>query len=131
GLAGVERIQAEMKQILAAEGYATDDFGATMQALNKEPRFLYPDTDEGRAQILKDYQTIIDEIDTGMSEFFSVRPKAKVVVERVPSFKEKTAPGAYYNAPPFDGSQPGKFYANLRAVEEIPKFSMRTLAYHE
>src|SRR5690606_13289136 len=62
GLAGVERIQAEMKQILAAEGYATDDFGATMQALNKEPRFLYPDTDEGRAQILKDYQTIIDEI---------------------------------------------------------------------
>ena len=46
-------------------------------------------------------------------------------------FREKTAPGAYYNAPAFDGSRPGIFYANLRNVAEIQKFGMRTLAYHE
>ena len=40
-----------------------DNFGATMQALNKEPRFLYEDSDAGREQILADYQKIIDEID--------------------------------------------------------------------
>ncbi|MCX5738238.1 MAG: DUF885 domain-containing protein, partial [Proteobacteria bacterium] len=33
--------------------------------------------------------------------------------------------------PPLDGSKPGIFYANLRSVREIPKFGMRTLAYHE
>ncbi len=131
GLSEVARIQGEMKQILRAQGYDVSDFGATMQALNKEPRFLYPDTDAGREQILADYQKILDEIDAGMDEFFSLRPKTGVAVERVPEFKQATAPGAYYNPAPLDGSKPGIFYANLRSVEEIPKFGMRTLAYHE
>jgi uncharacterized protein (DUF885 family) len=30
-----------------------------------------------------------------------------------------------------DGSRPGVFYANLRNVAEMPRFTMRTLAYHE
>ncbi|MCA9717501.1 MAG: DUF885 domain-containing protein [Myxococcales bacterium] len=131
GRSEVSRIQGEMKEILTAQGYDVTDFGGAMQALNKEPRFLYPDTDEGRAKILADYQAILDEIDAGMDEFFSLRPRVGVSVERVPEFKQATAPGAYYNPAPLDGSKPGIFYANLRSVEEIPKFGMRTLAYHE
>ncbi|MDX1501263.1 MAG: DUF885 domain-containing protein [Thermoanaerobaculia bacterium] len=131
GLAEVEAIHAEMREILEAEGYPTEDLGATMQALNEEERFLYPDTDEGRRQILADYQAIIDEVAQGLAPMFNVVPEAEVAVERVPEFKQATAPGAYYQSPPFDGSKPGIFYANLRDVKEIPKFGMRTLAYHE
>jgi len=131
GLQEVQRLQIEMKEILRAEGYSTDDFAATMQALNKEPRFLYPDTDEGRKSMLRDYQAIIDEIDADMDSLFSLRPEATVEVQRIPEFKEETSPGAYYNMPAFDGSRPGIFYANLRSVEEVPRFGMRTLAYHE
>ena len=131
GLEQVALIQGEMIEILKAEGYEVANFGETMQALNAEPRFLYPDNDEGRAQILADYQAIIDDIDANMDAFFARKPKAQVAVERVPEFKQETAPGAYYNPPPFDGSKPGTFFANLRSVEEIPKFGMRTLAYHE
>jgi uncharacterized protein (DUF885 family) len=54
-----------------------------------------------------------------------------VKVERVPEFKQAKAPGAYYESPPMDLSEPGTFYVNLRDVKEIPKFGMRTLAYHE
>jgi uncharacterized protein (DUF885 family) len=54
-----------------------------------------------------------------------------VIVVRVPPFAEKTAPGAYYNPPPMDGSQPGKFFANLGNIGETHKYSMRTDAYHE
>lgn len=131
GLAEVDRIQREMKAILEAEGYPTDDLAATMNALNEEERFLYPDTDAGREQILADYQAVIDEIDAGLDGLFDVRPTVGVEVHRVPEFRQETAPGAYYNTPPFDGSKPGIFYANLRDVKEIPKFGMRTLAYHE
>jgi len=131
GLAEVDRIQAEMREILGAEGHPTDDLGATLQALNREERFLYPDSDEGRQRILAEYQAIIDEIDAGIEDLFNVRPEVGVRVERVPEFREATAPGAYYDAPPFDGSKPGTFYVNLRSVEEIPRFGMRTLAYHE
>ncbi len=131
GLGEVERIQSEMRAILVAEGYAADDLAAAMSALNVEERFLYPDTDEGRQQILADYQAIIDEIDAGLDPFFDVRPESGVRVERVPEFRQATAPGAYYEPPAFDGSRPGTFYVNLRSVKEIPRFGMRTLAYHE
>lgn len=131
GLREVERLQAEMKAILRDEGYEPTDFGATMAALGREPRFLYPDTDEGRAQILADYQAILDEIDAGIDHIFSTRPAVGVEVRRVPVFKEATSAGAYYDVPPLDGSAPGVFYANLRNVEEIPRFGMRTLAFHE
>jgi uncharacterized protein (DUF885 family) len=131
GLDQVASITAEMRAILDAQGHRGGSVGEWMQKLNEDPRFLYPDTDEARAQILKDYQAIIDEVDAGMDAAFAVRPKAKVEVKRVPEFREKTAPGAYYNAPPRDGSRPGVFYANLREVKEVAKFGMRTLSYHE
>jgi len=99
--------------------------------ISKRPDQLYPDTDAGRAQILKDFQAIIDDVDKGLMPYFNVRPKQGVKVERVPVFKEKTSPGAYYDTPAYDGSRPGIFYVNLRSTGEIAKFGMRTLAYHE
>ena len=131
GLSEVERIQTEMRDILVSEGYPADDLQATMNSLNEQERFLYPDTDEGREQILLDYQAIISEIDEGTKDFFDVRPTVGVEVMRIPEFKQAKAPGAYYDSPPMDLSEPGTFYVNLRDVKEIPKFSMRTLAYHE
>ena len=60
-----------------------------------------------------------------------MRPEAGMEVKRIPLFKEKTAPGAYYYPPSLDGSRPGVFYANLYDIKATPKYSMRTLAYHE
>ncbi len=131
GLAEVAAIQAEMLEILASQGYPTDDLAATMNALNEEPRFLYSDDQEGRRRIIDDFQAIIDEIDAGMDRLFGLRPTVGVKVERVPEFKQTTAPGAYYQGAPLDRSEPGKFFINLRSVKEIPRFGMRTLAYHE
>jgi uncharacterized protein (DUF885 family) len=131
GLREVERIQGEMRAILVNEGLDATDLGATLRGLNAEERFLYPDTDEGRAQVLADYQSILDDAAPRLPALFGRLPQAPVRVERVPAFKEAGAPGAYYMPPPLDGSKPGIFYANLRSVREIPRFGMRTLAYHE
>ena len=131
GLSEVARIEAEMNEILVAQGLTEGSVGARIAEISKRPEQLYPDTDEGRAQILSDFQSIIDEIDGGLGDSFNVRPKAGVKVERVPEFREKTAPGAYYNPPAFDGSRPGIFYVNLRNAGEVARLGMRTLAYHE
>ncbi len=131
GLGEVARIEGEMDTVLRAQGLTEGTVGARVALIGDRPDQLYPDSDAGRARILADFQTIIDEIDKGLDPYFDVRPKAKVKVERVPVFREKTAPGAYYNTPSFDGSRPGIFYANLRNVAEVQKFGMRTLAYHE
>jgi len=131
GLREVERIQGQMRAILVDEGFDATDLGATLRGLNAEERFLHPDTDEGRAQLLADYQAILDDAAPRLPALFGRLPQASVRVERVPAFKEAGAPGAYYMPPPLDGSKPGIFYANLRSVREIPRFGMRTLAYHE
>ncbi len=131
GLSEVARIGAEMDRILDEQGYKQASRVLRLEALSKSPAQVYANTDEGRTQVLKDYTTIIDEILAGLDPFFGIKPKAKVAVERVPVFTEKTAPFAYYNPAPFDRSKPGVFYANLRKPDEIAKFGMRTLAYHE
>jgi uncharacterized protein (DUF885 family) len=131
GLKEVQRVESEMQAILAGQGYRGASVAELMSALSKEERFLYPDTDQGREQMLADYAAILREIDARIDGVFAIRPRRTVEVRRVPVFKEKTAAGAYYLSPSLDGSRPGVFYANLRSVKDVPKFGMRTLAYHE
>ncbi len=89
---------------------------------------LYPATEEGRAQTIRDYQAIVDEMARRLPEMFAVVPRTPVRVEPVPAFKERTA-GTYYQPPRLDGSTPGTFYANLSYRHHKP--GMKTLAYHE
>ncbi|MGI2011751.1 DUF885 domain-containing protein [Shewanella oncorhynchi] len=132
GLAEVDRIQNEIMTILAAEGYdVSQGFSVAIEALAADPKFYYEDSDAGRAQILVDYQAILDEVNAGLGDAFRIRPEAGMEVVRIPEFKEKTAPGAYYQQPAIDGSRPGRFYANLYDIKATPKYGMRTLAYHE
>ena len=118
--------------ILGSEGYDTSNgFTQAIDTIFKQRQFYYEDSDEGREQILADYQKILDEIDAGLGDAFLVRPKAGMEVKRIPLFKEKTSPGAYYQRPSMDGSRPGVFFANLYDIKATPKYGMRTLAYHE
>ncbi|MFK7886410.1 MAG: DUF885 family protein [Gammaproteobacteria bacterium] len=131
GLREVERISGEMNDILISEGYTEGTVGERMQALGDEPRFTFPNTDEGREAALEEYRRIISEIDAGMAAMFDLTIESAVEVRRVPEFREDGAPGAYYQGPAQDGSRPGIFFANLRDMNETVRFAMRTLAYHE
>ena len=131
GLSEVERIEAEMDEILCAEGYCEGTVGERMAALNAEERFLFEDSDAGREAILGAYRDIVAEIEQGLDGWFHDGPTAPVEVRRVPLYREATAFGAYYMRPASDGSRPGIFFANLRSVDEPPRFGLRTLAYHE
>jgi len=71
------------------------------------------------------------EIDAGIDPYFNVRPDVGVKVERVPEFREGGSALAYYQPPSLDGARPGVFYISLREISELPRFGMRTLAYHE
>lgn len=131
GLAETDRILAEMRTILDSQGYTDKSVGEHMKDLSEEDRFLYPDTDAGREQVLADYRKMIEEVEPGMDKIFDIRPKTGVEVRRVPEYREKTAAGGSYQGPSLDGSRPGVFYANLYDMKATPKFSMRTLTYHE
>lgn len=133
GLKEVDRIVAQIKTLLREQEYEVDlnPIGKILNDMSKDPKFLYDDSEEGRQQVIADYQSIIDEIDAKMPEYFAILPKGKVEVKPVPKYKEKTAAGGYYESPSLDGSRPGRFYANLYDLSATPKFAMNTLAYHE
>jgi uncharacterized protein (DUF885 family) len=131
GLTEVARVTTEMDAILKEKGLADGPIGPRVQQLAHAPDATYPNTPEGKAAMLKQYQAILDEVNAGLGDAFHVRPKLGVQVKAVPEFAEKTAPGAYYEPGSFDGTRPGTFFANMRNTDENPKFAMRTLAYHE
>src|SRR5438445_3771795 len=132
GLREVARIEGEMRAILDANGFTGQPIGEAMDKLAKDPRFLYPNDDKGRSDALARYTELITQAtERSSKELFLSTPHAKIEVRRVPEFKESTAPGAYYDIPAMDGSRPGIFFANLRDMNEVPKWSMPTLAYHE
>ncbi len=131
GLSEVARISTEMDEILKGQGLADGPVGPRVQQLAKDPAQLFPNTAEGKAAMLKQYQAILDEVNAGLGNTFDVRPKLGVEVQAVPEFAQATAPGAYYEGGSFDGTRPGVFYANMRDTNETPKFAMRSLAYHE
>ena len=131
GLREVARIEAEMDRILRERGLAVGTVGARLAKLGADPAQLYPETDEGRAQAIAEYTRIIDEISAGLDDAFDLKPAVGVDVKRIEPFREKTAPGAHYNAAPMDKSRKAIFYINMRDMRENYKWGMRTLAYHE
>jgi len=133
GLKEVEKIHTEMRAILAREGI-TDPNKTAIELFNSianDPRFFYPETDEGRKQCLADYYAILDRCRTELYPLFDLKPKSSVKVSPVPKHEEEGAPGAYYFPPSMDGSRPGTFFANLRSMKETPKYGMETLTIHE
>jgi uncharacterized protein (DUF885 family) len=132
GLREVARIEAEMRAILDSNGFAGQPIGVSMDKLGKDPRFLYSNDDKGRGEALAEYKRLIDNaVADSKARLFNIAPKAQIDIRRVEPFKEATAPGAYYQGGAMDGSRPGIFYANLRDMNEVPKWGMPTLAYHE
>jgi uncharacterized protein (DUF885 family) len=131
GLQEVSRIQNEMRTILDGLGLTGKTIAQHMEDLRNDPKFQFANTDDGRKQCLAEYQQIIDEIDKGINKVFDVRPAIGVKAQRIPEFKEVTSSGGYYEPPSLDGARKGAFFANLRDMKEVPRWSMRTLAYHE
>lgn len=132
GLSEVARISSRMKEILNSLGYdPKKSAGELMNELNQDPSFLYADTPDRKDIVVNDYMEMVNEATEGIKDYFHTMPKASVVVKAVPEYSEKTAPGGYYQAPALDGSRPGAFYVNLYDIKQTPKYSMKTLAYHE
>ena len=131
GLSEVARVSAEMDVLLKSQGLNTGSVAERTLALNKDPRYLLTNDDEGRKQLLAKYQQILDDVNARMPEYFRTVPSEKLTVKRVPLAAEKGSAGAYYQAAAMDGSRPGTFYANLRDVHETALWTMKTLAYHE
>jgi uncharacterized protein (DUF885 family) len=131
GFDELQTLHAEMDAILVELGYTRGTVGARMAALGKDPRFLYPDDDAGRAEIMADIQKRLAWIRAQMPRAFNTLVPGNVEVRRLPPEEEPGAPAAYGGGGSIDGRIPGRFWLNLRTTTLHNRFGLASLTFHE
>ena len=131
GLVQVAELSARLDTLLKAQGLSTGTVGDRLTALGRRPENLWPNTDAGRADLLKSLNVQMDRIRTLMPRAFRTLPKAPVEIVRVPPDIEAGAPGGYALPASADGTRAGRYYINLKDTADWPKFNLPTLTYHE
>jgi uncharacterized protein (DUF885 family) len=133
GLSEVARLKSEMDAIRTEVGFkgGLQAFFAELRDNKDDPRFYYPDTNEGREAYIKDATAAIDKIKAVLPKYFGILPKADLVVKRVEPFREQAGAAQHYFPGTPDGSRPGVYYAHLLDMKAMPKHELEVIAYHE
>ncbi len=131
GLSEVNRIAQEMDAILIAQGLVEGTVSERVKQLMEDPAYQFPNTDEGRQQMLDYLVKLNADLMAKAGDYFITLPPQKLEIVRVPEYSQDSAPGGYYNPPALDGSRDGRFYINQKDASDNPRWTLPTLMYHE
>jgi uncharacterized protein (DUF885 family) len=131
GLDEAKEIGARLDELLKKQGLTQGGIGARIQALYKDPKYYYPNTDAGRAELIAYLQGQLLEVKKRLPTMFDRLPNMQIEVRRVPPAIDSGAPGAYSESAPLDRSRPGYIYFNLHDTHEWPKWNLPSTLYHE
>jgi uncharacterized protein (DUF885 family) len=125
GLKKVDEIAAQMKEI-AQKSFNTSDVPALLTKLRTDKKYLF----KNREELIAYSQAALARSKATAPSVFGLWPKADVVIEPYPAFREKNGPNEY-NSPAEDGSRPGIFYINAYQPEKHSRAEDESTAFHE
>jgi uncharacterized protein (DUF885 family) len=131
GRSELERLHGQMDAILKGVGYTQGTVGERMKALANDPKYQFPEGDQGRAEIMAFIQQRLEWIRAQMPRAFKTVVNPNMEVKRLPPEEEPGAPGAYGGAGSVDGKIPGRYWINLRTTSLHSKYSLADLTFHE
>jgi uncharacterized protein (DUF885 family) len=131
GLDQGKAIIARLDGLLKAQGLSQGTVAQRIAALNKDPKYLYPNTDAGKADCIAYCNKRLADIRPVLPRAFKRLPDYQFEVRRVPPQTEAGAASAFSQAPAIDGSRPGLVYFNLHDTAEWPRFALSTTVFHE
>jgi len=131
GLQRVAELNNELDIALRRVGLTEGAVGARLAQMTADPQYRYPDSDDGRAQLLADIRARVARVTQHLPAWFATVPRAQLDVERVPAFAEASSSGAYYEPGSIDGRIAGVYFVNLRNLAEMTKIDVPTQDYHE
>jgi len=99
-------------------------------ALFKDPKYLYPNTDEGKAKEVADLNALVQAMQARLPAYFGTLPKTPLEIRRIPKETEQGA-STHYTPGSLDGTRPGIYWLNLRDTAEAPFWDMPTTTFHE
>jgi uncharacterized protein (DUF885 family) len=125
GLKMVDQINAEMKDI-AEHSFQTSDVPALLEKLRTDKKYAF----KNREELIAYSQAALARAKVGVRPVFGLWPKADVVIQPYPAFREKNGPNEY-NSPAEDGSRPGVFLINAYQPEKHSRVEDESTAFHE
>jgi uncharacterized protein (DUF885 family) len=125
GLREVEHLDAEMK-VIGAAVFGTGDVPAILQRARTEKQYRFKSSED----LIARSQAALARAKARMHDSFGLLPKADVVIERYPKFREKNGPNEY-NPPAEDGSRPAVFLINAYEAEKRSRVEAESTAFHE
>jgi uncharacterized protein (DUF885 family) len=131
GLDVVADHTARIDAIMKKHGMTQGSVGQRLRAMNKDPKYLYANTDAAKEKLIADLNAKVKIIRAKLPQYFGTLPKADVTIKRVPKTIEASQPGGYYYPPSLDGKRPGIYWINLRDTAETARWILPTLTYHE
>jgi uncharacterized protein (DUF885 family) len=125
GVREVEQLDAEM-QAIGERSFHMSSVPALLEHARTEKRYLFRSPEE----LIARSQAALTRAKGRMHDYFGLLPKADVVIERYPKFREKNGPNEY-NPPAEDGSRPAVFFINAYEAEKKSRVETEATAFHE
>jgi uncharacterized protein (DUF885 family) len=131
GLELTRQYTAQLDAFFKSQGLTQGTVGERIRAVGRDPRFLKPNTDASKAEILADLTAKMREVEKRLPKYFKTLPKTPVEVRATPATSAAVSGPGYYQPGSLDGTRGGAFYINLRDTAETPTWGLATIAYHE
>ena len=126
GLLEVKRVEELMQEVMKQmefKGTRRDFF--TYIRNRKDLKF------KSKKHMLEEYNKMYKSIETNvLPKLFSKKIKAKCEILPVPEYNEKFSPEAYYIDGDATGETPGRFYINMRDINQNSKIEIESLTLH-
>ena len=126
GLAQMTRVDSEMRAI-SARSFGGESLATLLPKLRTDPRYTFRTSQ----QIIDSSTAAIDRAKAAMGKWFGRTPRADVVIQPYPEFRQKAgAPGQYQPAPD-DGSRSAIFLINPSEPTHKSLADVENTALHE
>jgi uncharacterized protein (DUF885 family) len=131
GIAEVHDLNARADRLLKKVGLKRGPVGQRLRSLASDDRYLYPDSDAGKARAVADMNARIRAILPALPPLFKTAINTNIEVRRLTASEELAGRIGYRVAPSADGVRPGVYFVDLHAIRDRPTWSLPSVTYHE
>ena len=130
GLDVTRELAARADTLFTRIGMSKGSVAERYGALFRDPKYLYPNTDAGKAREIADLNVLVQAMQKRLPDYFATLPRTPLEIRRIPPATEAGA-STHYTEGSLDGSRPGIYWLNLRDTAEAPFWDMPTTTFHE
>ncbi|HEY7195353.1 MAG TPA: DUF885 domain-containing protein [Gemmatimonadales bacterium] len=121
----VAALESQMLEI-AVHSFGTSDVSRLLERLRRDTAYTFHTRDE----MLEQARNALARARRAIPRWFGRLPRAPVVVEPYPEFRERTSVGEW-NPPAEDGSRPGIYYISTYDPVHKSRADLEPLSFHE